>query len=85
MITDFVVFFFPLKKNDQKFYNPHLQQILPTSLKMGVTKADKHCDLGCRFTESPDWDEEQKEKVLGEVLGIIDPTVCSHVACVTNL
>lgn len=27
----------------------------PTSLKMGVTKADKHCDLGCLFTESPDW------------------------------
>lgn len=29
----------------------------PTSLKMGVTKADRHCDLGCLFTESPDWKE----------------------------
>lgn len=30
-------------------------RVTPTSLKMGVTKADKHCDLGCLFTESPDW------------------------------
>lgn len=40
-----------------KLQNP---QQLPTSLKMGVTKADKHCDLGCLFTESPDWEEAEK-------------------------
>lgn len=28
---------------------------------MGVTKADKHCDLGCRFTESPDCKKEGKK------------------------
>lgn len=33
-----------------------------TSLKMGVTKADRHCDLGCLFTESPDWRERKKKK-----------------------
>lgn len=33
----------------------------PTSLKMGVTKADRHCDLGCLFTESPDWIEKKKK------------------------
>lgn len=48
--------------------------VQPTSLKMGVTKADKHCDLGCLFTESPDW--EERKKVLGKVLGIKDLQHC---------
>lgn len=38
------------------FFKPVFKwtSVEPTSLKMGVTKADKHWDLGCRFTESPD-------------------------------
>lgn len=31
-----------------------------TSLKMGVTKADKDRDLGCLFTESPDCKQRMK-------------------------
>lgn len=57
----------------------------PTSLKMGVTKADKHCDLGCLFTESPDWKDKNKQNNVGKNKNSLDSVNCVCVCvCLTS-